>query len=93
MFSNIFPNIFPNYLQKELEHFGLDILVIHGILEHVVLNIFKYLFDTFVSKSEKNYSQRFLNYIKCRKDFNTLKLQTLKTLLSKNRFYISSDPH
>ena len=33
-----------------------------------------------------NNSQRFLNYIKCHKDFNTLKLYTLKALLSKNRF-------
>ena len=34
-----------------------------------------------------NYSQRFLNYIKCHKDFNTPKLYTLKALLSKSRFY------
>ena len=41
------------------------------------------------SQKEKcfNYWQIFLNYIKCHKDFNTLKLYTLKALLSKNRFY------
>ena len=33
-----------HYSQKELKHFGLEILVIHGILEHIVLNIFKYIF-------------------------------------------------
>ena len=33
------PNIY--YSQKELNYVGLEILVIHGILEHVVLNIFK----------------------------------------------------
>ena len=37
------------YSQKELKHFGLDILVIHAILDHIVLNIFKYIF---VPKSE-----------------------------------------
>ena len=38
------PNI-PNmyYSQNELKHFGLEILVIHGILEHIVLIIFKYI--------------------------------------------------
>ena len=32
------------YLQKELKHFGLEILVIHKILEDIVLNIFKNIF-------------------------------------------------
>ena len=32
------------YSQKALKHFGLEILVIHGILEHIVLNTFKYIF-------------------------------------------------
>ena len=39
--SNI-PNIY--YSQKELKHFDFEILVIYGILEHTVLNIFKYIF-------------------------------------------------
>ena len=30
--------------QKELKHFGLETLVIHGILDDVVLNILKYMF-------------------------------------------------
>ena len=39
------PNI-PNmyYSQEELKYFDLGILVIHGMLEHLVLNIFKYIF-------------------------------------------------
>ena len=55
--------------------------------------------DTFVPKSEKkkmNYSQIFFNYVKGHKDFNTLKLYALKSLLSKNQFYLffsSSDMH
>ena len=36
------PNIY--YSKKELKYFGLEILVIHEILEHIVLNIFKYIF-------------------------------------------------
>ena len=71
------------YSQKELKHFALEILVIHGILEHVLLNIFKYIFCYICTKIRKekylNYSQIFLNYTKCHKDFNTRKL------LSKNR--------
>ena len=73
------------YSQEELKHFGLEILVIHGILEHIVSNIF---ICTKIRKEKNfNYSQRFLNYIKCHKDFNTLKLYTLKALLRKNRCY------
>ena len=40
------------YSQKELKHFGLEILVIHGILEDIDLNIFKLYFGTNVPKSE-----------------------------------------
>ena len=86
--SNI-PNIY--YSQKELKHFDFEILVIYGILEHTVLNIFKYIFWHICFKiskeKKKNNSQIFLNYIKVRKDFSTLKLYILKVLLSKNRFY------
>ena len=61
------------YSQKELKHFGLQISVIHEILEHIVLNIFKYRFWYKCTKSRKeenlNYTKRFLNYIKCHKDF------------------------
>ena len=38
-------------------------------------------------KKNLNYSQRFGKYIKCHKDFNTLKLYTLKPLLNRNWFY------
>ena len=38
-------------------------------------------------KNYLNYLQRFSNYIKCHKDFNTLRLYTLKALLSKSRSY------
>ena len=84
------PNIYIYYSQKELKHFGLEILVTHGILEQNVLNIFRYIFWYIYTKirKEKN-SQRFRNYIKCHKDFNTLKLYTLKALLSKNWFFTS----
>ena len=41
-FLSEFSNIF--HLQKELKHFCLEVLVIHGILEHIVLNISKYIF-------------------------------------------------
>ena len=38
-----------------------------------------------IRKEKKlSYSQRFLNYIKCHKDLNTLKMYKLKALLSKN---------
>ena len=39
--------------QKEFKHFGLEILVIHRILEHIVLNILSKYFGTLVPKSEK----------------------------------------
>ena len=52
----------------ELKHFGLEILVIHGILEHIVLNIFENIFWYICTKIRKekklNYSQRFLNCVK-----------------------------
>ena len=32
------------YSQEELTYFDLGILVIYGMLEHLVLNIFKYIF-------------------------------------------------
>ena len=35
------PDIY--YSQKELKYFDLEILVVHGILEHIFLNIFKYV--------------------------------------------------
>ena len=83
------PNIY--YSLKELKHFGLEILVIHRLLEYIILDIFKYIFWYFCTKirieKNVNYSQRFFNYIKCHKDFNTLKLYTLKALLSKNLFH------
>ena len=91
------PNIY--YSKKELKYFGLEILVIHEILEHIVLNIFKYIFLYICIKLKKekkfNYSQIFLDYIKYDKDFNTLKSYTLKSLLSKKRFFFfsSSDTH
>ena len=48
---------------KKFETFWLEILIIHGILEDIVLNISSIYFGTNVSKSEKernlNYSQRF----------------------------------
>ena len=79
------------YLQKELKHSDFEILVIHGILEEIVLNFFKYIFwyKCIKISKEKNltYSQRFLSYIKCHKDFNILKFYTLKALLTKNWFY------
>ena len=51
------------YSQKELKYFGLEILVIHGILEDIVLSIFKYIFWYIYTKirKEKN-SPSFLNY-------------------------------
>ena len=54
--------------QLELKHFGLEILVIHGILELIVLNIFEYIFCyicTNIRKENKkmNYSERFLNLL------------------------------
>ena len=36
------PNIY--YSLKELKHFGLEILVIHRLLEYIILDIFKYIF-------------------------------------------------
>ena len=75
------------YSQKGLKHFGLEILEIHGILEHIA---FKYIFwYRFIKiRKEKNWTihKDLLNYIKCHKDFNTVKLYTLKALLSKNYF-------
>ena len=55
------PNIYIYYLQKELKRFGLEILVIRGILEHIVLNIFKYIFWYTCTKirKEKNYHKDF----------------------------------
>ena len=54
------------YSQKELKHFGLEILVINEILECIVLNISKNIFWYKCIKIRKgknlNYSQRFLNY-------------------------------
>ena len=37
------PNIYVIH-KKELKHFGLEILVIHGVLEYIALNICKYIF-------------------------------------------------
>ena len=34
-------------------------------------------------RKKLNYSKRFFNYIKCHKDFSTLKLYTFKVLLNK----------
>ena len=45
--------------QKELRHFGLEILVTHGTLEHIVLNIFKYIFWFICTKFRK---EKILNY-------------------------------
>ena len=83
-------NMYIYYSQKELKHLGLEILVIHGILEHIILNIFKYILIHLyqIQKKKLNFSQRILNYIKCYKDFNTLYLYTLKALLSKNLFFL-----
>ena len=44
--------IYIYYSQKELKHFGLGTLVIHGILKDIDLNIFKLYFGTNVPKSE-----------------------------------------
>ena len=41
------------YSQKELKYFDLGILVIHGMLEHIVLNIFKYMFWHICTKIRK----------------------------------------
>ena len=41
------------YSQKELKYFDLGILVIHGMLEHIVLNIFKYMFWHIYTKIRK----------------------------------------
>ena len=41
-----------HYSQKELKHFGLEILVIQVILKQIVLNILSIYFCTFVPKSE-----------------------------------------
>ena len=76
--SNV-PNIY--YSQKEFKHFGLEILVIHGILKHIVLNIFRYILYYICNKFRKEkklkYPYRFFNFIRCHRDFNALKLYTL----------------
>ena len=77
------PNIY--YSKKELKHFGIEILV---SLEYC----FKYfqvyiLIHLYQNQKRKKFIHKTLNYIKGYKDFNTLKLYTLKALLSKNRFY------
>ena len=59
-------------------------------LKHFVFFIFWYMCTKIRKEKKLNYSQRFLNYIKCHKDFNTLKLYTLKSLLNKERLYIFS---
>ena len=41
------------YSQKELKYFDLGISVIHGMLEHIVLNIFKYMFWHICTKIRK----------------------------------------
>ena len=43
--------------QIELKYFSLEILVIHGILEDIVLNVFEYIFWYICTKirKEKNY--------------------------------------
>ena len=49
--------IYISYSQKELKYFSLEILVIHGILEDIVLNVFEYIFWYICTKirKEKNY--------------------------------------
>ena len=84
------------YSQKELKHFGLQISVIHEILEHIVLNIFKYIFwykCTKIRKEENlNYSKRFLNYIMCHKDFK-LQIAYIKSITQlKSILFLFSHP-
>ena len=45
--------IYISYSQKELKHFSLEILVIHGILEDIVLNVFEYIFWYICTKIRK----------------------------------------
>ena len=60
-------------------------------LEHIFLSIFRYIFWYKYTKIRKqknlNFSQAFFNYIKCHKEFNTLRLYRLKAFFSKNPFY------
>ena len=47
------------YSEKGLKHFGLEILVIHGILEHITFKyIFWYKFTKIRKETKLNYSQR-----------------------------------
>ena len=91
MFEVSCPNIPDTYYsQKELKHFGVEILVIHGILDLIVLNIFKYIFWCKCIKIEKFLFKLFTRIFELyhhERDLNTLKLYTLKALLSKNRLH------
>ena len=41
------------YSQKGLKHFGLKILVMHWILEHIAFSVFKYIFWYICTKIRK----------------------------------------
>ena len=54
--------------KRNLKHFGFETLVIHETLQHIILNIFEYIFWHICTKIWKEkflkYSQRLLNYFK-----------------------------
>ena len=52
--------------------------------KYLQVYILIHLYQNQERETKLNYFQRFLKYIKCWKDFNTLKLYTLRALLSKN---------
>ena len=94
-YNNLYVCVKIYYSEKQVKHFGLETLVIYEILEHIVLNIFKYIFWYLCTRIRKeknlNYSQKSLNYITCHKHFKSQKHYSLK--IDSISFFSSSGKH